>query len=138
MPGRNNFGYFNVHDSGSSGAIVLIGGPVVRTVDETSPLSCRSFLRFVYRREFQSTCLVFRSPTNRIGNPPRKQVDRSDPFNGLEGKSKPQEFSPVCQQHNFNNLQVGQAGKGYCVVDYTTADMAVPPSATSLSVQWQT
>jgi hypothetical protein len=41
----------------------------------------------VVSREFQSTCLALRSPTNKAGNPPPKQVVRSAPISGRKGES---------------------------------------------------
>jgi hypothetical protein len=41
----------------------------------------------VVGREFQSTCLALRSPANKPGNPPPKQMVRSAPISGREGES---------------------------------------------------
>jgi hypothetical protein len=40
----------------------------------------------VVSREFQSTCLAFRSPAIKSGNPPPKHADKSDPIMVREGE----------------------------------------------------
>ena len=75
--------------------------------------------------EFQSTCLAFRSPAIKTGNPPPKQVSRSAPISGREGERyAARTFGRSTGQHNLYGscLQLGEARHRYWVVSYNTPD----------------
>jgi hypothetical protein len=81
------------------------------------------FPRLVFSREFQSTCLAFRSPAIKTGIPRRNR--RTCPLRSVGGKErgKPQDFHRFAGHCDLNcsSLQVGQARNGHLVVYYTTA-----------------
>ena len=82
-------GYHYVKDIGSSRGVVWISGWGVRPKDKTGvPIGIVTpeFPLLVLSLEFQSTCLAFRSPAIKTGNPPPKQASRPAPISGREGE----------------------------------------------------
>ena len=129
----------------NSRGVLWVSNWGVRPKDKTGVPICvvtQEFPLLVLSREFQSTCLAFRSPAIKTDNPPPKQASRSAPISGREGERYAARTftglpaSIICMAVASSWVRPGTGTEWRVIPRRTT--MAVPNPAVGLSVRWQT